>query len=216
MRGWLRNGGTSGSATAIFLPKGFSTPHQKSHDDFLVRVSHRVEIGRTTSPHLYHAFSLKASGYHLYVGHLTCTPRCCLPFPHPKCDHTLSFCGRIFHPLLFLFPDEEQYTPYDGTGLPRQPHPTLSGHSFVVALQTHGAAFGVSRLPLHRGPPYAVHTTSLPSNGSITPALSGLSLGGIPSGCFSFSSGGSFHPRLQPLLTEFGCCLPTVGVPRLG
>ena len=53
---------------------------------------------------------------------------------------SFEFYSRIFHPLQFLSPRQVLHTPQETTGLPRCFHSPLSGHSFVVARRTQGAA----------------------------------------------------------------------------
>ena len=156
-----------GSATAIFLPKGFSTPHQKSHDNFWWRLQLK-KIERTTStPPSDHAVFLWASGYYLHSWHLACTLWCCLPLPPLKCT-VFEFYGCIFHSLQFLSPREVLHTLWKVTGLSCYFYSLLLGHSFVVALLPMAPL-----LSLKPPPPPAPPG---PSPGA-PPVLSGLSPG---------------------------------------
>src|SRR5437588_5774370 len=82
------------------------------------------------------AFSLKASGYYLIVGtSLALLGVACLS-PTSEQDCVLSFHGRVHYLYLFLSLREDQHTVFWDIGLPCQSLTTLSGHSFVVVLQT--------------------------------------------------------------------------------
>ena len=93
----------------------------------------------------------------------------CLLIPHLEVQPCLSFHGRIFHPLQFLSPGKVLHTLRDGTGLPRLPQHILSGHSFVVAPQTPGAAFRLRRLPPPPAAPCRLHHQSPPLCGTPPP-----------------------------------------------
>ena len=133
MRGHEHSADRTGSATAIFLPKGFSTPHENLTMIF-GGDSYRRKLNGQPQPHLQTMLSPRGPLVITFIpGASPALFGVACHYPPLKCT-VLEFYGRIFHPLQFLSPIEVLHTLQRVTGLPCYFHSLLSGHSFVVAL----------------------------------------------------------------------------------